>query len=49
VNNSDNTNIEYLLSKFNGLHPDIHFPIEMETGNRLNFLECRGNYNLEFI
>jgi hypothetical protein len=39
VNNSDSTNVEDLLSKFNDLHPDMQFKIEMETENRLNFLD----------
>jgi hypothetical protein len=39
VNNSDSTNIEDLLSKFNGLHPDMQFKIKMGTENRLNFLD----------
>jgi hypothetical protein len=39
VYNSDNINIEHLLSKFNGLHPDMQFTIEMETEIRLNFLD----------
>jgi hypothetical protein len=39
VYNNDNTNIEQILSKFNDLHPNIHFTIEMEAENRFNFLD----------
>jgi hypothetical protein len=39
VYNRDTTNNEHLLSEFNDLHPSIHFTIETETDNKLNFLD----------
>jgi hypothetical protein len=39
IYNKDTTNIEHISSEFNALHPSIHFTMETETDNKLNFLD----------
>jgi hypothetical protein len=51
IYNNDNTNIEHLLSEFNGLHIDMQFTIDTGIENKLNVLDVtihRMQRNLQF-